>query len=131
MTAGLVYERVNEMAKAEKRLRRGKSSGQERSEHPECLRGISVPHRQDRGGGKTIPAVATNPLYQTPEVALVNAGVCARGAGDLVDAERYFNQALAIRPNYAEAPAAIGQYRLRARRCRGGAGYRAALSGGE
>ena len=54
-------------------------------------------------GEKLFAEVARNPLYQTPEVALVNAGVCVRGAGDVVDAERYFNRALAIRPNMPEA----------------------------
>ena len=52
--------------------------------------------------------VALSPLYQTPEVALVNAGVCARGTGDIVDAERYFNRALAIRPNMPEAMLQLG-----------------------
>jgi type IV pilus assembly protein PilF len=41
-------------------------------------------------------------------VALVNAGVCVRGTGDLVDAERYFNRALAIRPNLPEAMLQLG-----------------------
>jgi type IV pilus assembly protein PilF len=51
---------------------------------------------------------ARNPLYQTPEVALVNAGVCVRSAGDLVDAEKYFNRALAIRPNMPEGLLQLG-----------------------
>jgi len=59
-------------------------------------------------GEKLFAAVAVNPLYQTPEVALVNAGVCVRGTGDLVDAERYFNRALAIRPNLPEAMLELG-----------------------
>jgi type IV pilus assembly protein PilF len=47
--------------------------------------------------------VVRNPLYTTPEVALVNAGVCVRSAGNLLDADRYFAKALAIRPNMPEA----------------------------
>jgi type IV pilus assembly protein PilF len=39
---------------------------------------------------------------------LVNAGVCARETGDLVYAERYFNRALAIRPNLTEALLQLG-----------------------
>jgi type IV pilus assembly protein PilF len=41
-------------------------------------------------------------------VALVNAGVCVRGTGDLVDAERYFNRALAVHPNLPEALLQLG-----------------------
>ncbi len=55
-------------------------------------------------------AVATNPLYQTPEVALGNAGVCARSAGDVaLNADQYFNRALAIRPNMPRGAVAIGK----------------------
>jgi type IV pilus assembly protein PilF len=47
-------------------------------------------------------------LYRTPEIALVNAGVCLRGTGDMLDAQRYFNQALTIRPNMPEALLQLG-----------------------
>ena len=56
--------------------------------------------------------VAHSPLYQTPEVALVNAGVCVRSTGDMVDAEKYFNQALAMRPNMPEAMLQLGNIAL-------------------
>jgi type IV pilus assembly protein PilF len=59
-------------------------------------------------GEKLFAEVARSPLYQTPEVALTNAGVCVRATGDLVDAEKYFNRALAIRPNYPEAMLQLG-----------------------
>jgi type IV pilus assembly protein PilF len=41
-------------------------------------------------------------------VAWVNAGVCVRGTGDVVDAERYFNRALTIHPNLPEAMLQLG-----------------------
>ncbi len=102
-TAGLVYERLNEMGKAERayssaaRLGRGDPNVQNSYAGFLCRTGKTA------AGEKLFVQVARDPLYQTPEVALVNAGVCAHGAGDLVDAERYFNQALAIRPNQPEA----------------------------
>lgn len=37
---------------------------------------------------------ADSSSYGTPAVALTNAGVCARTAGELADAERYFREAL-------------------------------------
>jgi len=63
---------------------------------------------QPAQGEKLFVKVARNPLYQTPEVALVNAGVCVRNSGDNISAERYFRDALAIRPNYAEALLQLG-----------------------
>ncbi len=59
-------------------------------------------------GEKLFLQVASSPLYRTPEVALVNAGVCSRSTGDVLDAERYFNKALAIRPNLPEAMLQLG-----------------------
>ena len=41
--------------------------------------------------------------YQTPEVAMTNAGVCARDAGDLQKSEEYFRAALTRNPRYPDA----------------------------
>ena len=46
---------------------------------------------------------ADDPNYPTPEVALTNAGVCARDAGQAAAAEESFRAALARNPNYSEA----------------------------
>lgn len=43
---------------------------------------------------KEFEAAVSNPLYPTPHVALANAGVCARRAGELSRAEGYLRQAL-------------------------------------
>ncbi|HVF64143.1 MAG TPA: type IV pilus biogenesis/stability protein PilW [Casimicrobiaceae bacterium] len=40
-----------------------------------------------------------NPLYRTPEIALVNAGKCSAATGDVAAAELYFRRALQMRPN--------------------------------
>ena len=40
-----------------------------------------------------------NPLYKTPDVALVNAGKCSVEIGDLRRADDYFRRALAFNPN--------------------------------
>lgn len=44
-----------------------------------------------------------NPLYATPEIAEVNAGICFKKIGKLKESEEYFQRALARQPNYAEA----------------------------
>ena len=48
-------------------------------------------------------AALRNPLYTTPDKSWVNAGVCARQAGDLKAAEEYFQQALKVRPSQPQA----------------------------
>ncbi len=112
MTAGLVYERINEMKKAERaystmfRLGKGDPNIENTYAGFLCRTGKAVE------GEKLFIEVAQSPLYQTPEVALINAGVCARGTGDMVDAERYFNRALAIHPNLPEAMLQLGNIAL-------------------
>lgn len=44
-----------------------------------------------------------NPLYQTPEKAYLNAGICSRQGGKMKDAEEFLNKALRIQPNLPEA----------------------------
>jgi type IV pilus assembly protein PilF len=50
---------------------------------------------------------ASNTRYATPEVALANAGVCARNAGDTGAAERYFREALSKNPTFPDALAGM------------------------
>lgn len=44
-----------------------------------------------------------NPLYESPWVALTNAGICAQLAGDQAAAETYFRQALSANGRFAPA----------------------------
>lgn len=44
-----------------------------------------------------------NPLYSTPELAYLNAGVCSRKSGNFRDAMDYFQRALIIRPAMPQA----------------------------
>jgi type IV pilus assembly protein PilF len=48
-------------------------------------------------------AALRNPLYTTPDKSWVNAGICARQAGDLAAADEYFQKALKVRPTQAQA----------------------------
>jgi type IV pilus assembly protein PilF len=48
-----------------------------------------------------------NPRYQSPEVALTNAGVCARKMPDDIKAEQYFRDALTRNPNFTDALAQL------------------------
>lgn len=44
-----------------------------------------------------------DPFYKTPEVALTNAGICAKDGGNLEQAEAYLREALNRAPTYAAA----------------------------
>jgi type IV pilus assembly protein PilF len=108
MTAGLVYERLNDMRKAEHAYSTGYRLGKGDPNIQNTYAGFLCRTGKAAVGEKLFAEVAANPLYQTPEVALINAGVCVRGTGDMVDAEKYFNRALAIHPNLPEAMLQLG-----------------------
>jgi type IV pilus assembly protein PilF len=112
MTAGIIYERLNDIPKAERAYSTGFRLGKGDPNIQNTYAGFLCRTGKAVAGEKLFADVARNPLYQTPEVALVNAGVCVRGTGDLVDAERYFNRALAIHPNLPEAMLQLGNIAL-------------------
>ena len=112
MTAGLIYERLNDAHKAERAYSTGYRLGKDDPNIQNNYAGYLCRSGKAPEGEKLFAQVAHSPLYRTPEVALVNAGVCVRSTGDMVDAEKYFNQALAIRPNMPEAMLQLGNIAL-------------------
>jgi len=131
MTAGLVYERVNDIPKAERAYSTGYRLGKKDPNIQNSYAGFLCRTGKAVAGEKLFAAVASNPLYQTPEVALINAGVCVRGTGDLVDAERYFTSGAGDPSEFARGLAAAREHRIRSRRRRTGARDRETISGGE
>jgi type IV pilus assembly protein PilF len=107
-TAGLVYERLNEMSKAQRAFNAAARLGKQDPAIQNSYAGFLCRTGKAADGEKLFVQVARNPAYQTPEVALLNAGVCVGSSGDVVDAERYFNRALTIRPNMPEALLQLG-----------------------
>jgi type IV pilus assembly protein PilF len=107
-TAGMIYERLGDNAKAEHAYATAARLGKNDPNIENNYAGFLCRTGKAAEGEKLFAKVIHDPLYQTPEVALVNAGVCMHGAGDDVDAERYFRQALTIRPNMAEALLQLG-----------------------
>ena len=103
MSAGLVYERLQEAAKADRhyaaalKLEPGNPDVQNIYAVFLCRNGHPVE------GQKAFEQAAKNPSYSQPEVAYSNAGVCARGAGDLARAETLFRKALSLRPDFPDA----------------------------
>lgn len=108
LAAGLVFERLGETSKAEKAYSTAARLGVHDPNIQNNYAGFLCRTGKAVEGEKLFNEVARNPLYQTPQVALVNAGVCVSGSGDVLDAERYFTRALAIRPNMPEALLQLG-----------------------
>ncbi len=62
---------------------------------------------------KHFEAALANPLYETPERALANAGACAIEKSDLAAAEMYFARALKRAPNHPTAILGMAEINVR------------------
>ena len=105
-TAGLVYERLNEIAKAKHAFSAAARLGKNDPDILNSYAGFLCRTGKTADGEKLFIEVAKNPVYRTPEVALLNAGVCVGSAGDVVDSERYFNRASDHQAEHARGAAA-------------------------
>lgn len=110
---GLIYMELEEDKLAEENFR--KSIDMERS-YPEaynnygwflCTRG-----RYDEGLSQFTEAMR-NPLYDKPEQAMTNAGLCSEKKGDLKQAESYYNKALKLQPNAPQAVVKLANLNFR------------------
>ena len=107
ITAGLVYERLEENSKADRAYESAAKLGKNDPNILNTYAGYLCRHHRAPEGEAMFMKIAKNPAYQTPEVAYLNAGVCLRGTNDLT-AEGYLRQALKIRPTMPEALLQLG-----------------------
>ena len=110
--AGLVYERLGELGKAQHALAAAARIGHNDPNIQNIYAGFLCRTHKAAEGEKIFMKIVHDPLYQTPEIAYVNAGVCAHAAGNNIDAERYYRQALTIRPKMPEAMLQLGELLL-------------------
>jgi len=101
--AGLLYEQLREPAKAERHYRQALRLEPDNPDAQNALGAFLCRNGQAAKGEAAFIEAAENPLYRTPEVAFTNAGVCARQAGRLEQAEGHVRRALAQRAVYPEA----------------------------
>lgn len=95
---GLVYASLNEDAKAEANFKKALQLDPNSSEsHNNYGTFLCSRNRVDESISQFLAAVK-NPLYSTPEVAYLNAGVCALKKKDVGNAELYLQKALQIQP---------------------------------
>lgn len=110
---GLVHAELREDRQAEENFRRAIQLSPRYSEGHNnyglflCKRG-----RIDEAMARFEAALA-NPLYETPERALANAGACALEKGDPATAEMYFARALKRAPNHPVALLGMAEIHVR------------------
>jgi type IV pilus assembly protein PilF len=100
---GLVYAAMGELPRAEAQFRRAIELAPNDPDARHNYGWYLCTHGRARESIAEFEVAIRNPLYRTPEIALVNAGKCSAAIGDVAAAEQYFRRALQLRPNDASA----------------------------
>ena len=88
---GLVYTELGDDPKAEANFRRGLELAPGDSEIRQNWGWYLCTHGKPRDAIAEFEAAIANPLYRTPEIALINAGKCSVQIGDTAAADRYLS----------------------------------------
>lgn len=96
---GLVYMELDEDKLAEENFRKALELERTDSDaHNNYGRFLCTRGRYDEGLAQFTEAMR-NPLYDKPEQAMTNSGLCSEKKGDLKQAEAYYIKALKLAPN--------------------------------
>lgn len=96
---GLIHAVLGEDAKAEQNFQKALALAPNDSEIRHNWGWYLCTHGKPRDSIAEFEAALRNPLYRTPEIALVNAARCSISVGDVKAAETYYRRALAAAPN--------------------------------
>jgi type IV pilus assembly protein PilF len=99
----LLYERLGETALAEEHYRRAVKLGPQDPYIHNAYGSFLCTQKRFEAADQEFILALRNPLYETPEVALTNAGVCAERSGQAEQAETYFRKALQTNPQFPVA----------------------------
>ena len=96
---GLVYMALKEDRKARANFERGVRLAPNDSDVNNNYGLFLCDRKQEKESLKYFVAALKNPLYRNPGETYVNAGICARRAGDVAMAEEFIMKAIALRPD--------------------------------
>jgi len=100
---GILYERAGDVPRAQDHLRRATRLTPDDPSLLNNYGGFLCRQGEFKEGIRHFEMAAGNAFYRSPEVALANAGVCARSIPDPEQAENFFRRALDVNRNHAEA----------------------------
>jgi type IV pilus assembly protein PilF len=103
MVAAMLYNRLGDEDKADSHFQRAASLASTDSDIKNNYAVYLCQKNRFARGEKMALEAAADQLYKTPEIAFMNAGNCARNAGDLKRAEEHFRKALGAKPRFGEA----------------------------
>ncbi len=100
---GLIYMELRDDKQAEANFQRAMRSSPQDSDVNNNYGWFLCQRKREQESIKYFLAALRNPLYSTPDKSWVNAGICARQAGDVAAADEYFQKALRLRPSQPQA----------------------------
>jgi type IV pilus assembly protein PilF len=106
---GLVYATMGQDTDAARNFRRALELAPNDSEFRQNWGWYLCTHGQAKEAIPEFEMAVKNPLYKTPEIALINAGRCAGSLGENQRAESFFRRALNVSPNNAQAAFSLSQ----------------------
>ncbi|MCF8015588.1 MAG: tetratricopeptide repeat protein, partial [Chromatiaceae bacterium] len=90
----IVYERLGDQKQAQREFAEAVERAPKNPDYRNAWGAVLCAEGQYDAGLREIQTALADPLYQGPEVALMNAADCSRRAGRRGDVERYLRQAL-------------------------------------
>ena len=113
---GLIYAVLGEDRKAEQNFERALQLAPNNPDIHHNWGWYLCQHKRERESLAQFETAVSDPLYRTPEIALVNAGRCAQAIGDVRAAEGYFRRALSGQPANVLANYGLAQIAYKERR---------------
>jgi type IV pilus assembly protein PilF len=101
--AGLIYIELQDDRLAEESFRQALRIDPRDSDANNNYGTFLCQRKREADGIKHFMLAINDPLYRYPDRSFVNAGVCARRAGDTAAAQKYFHNALKFQPNEIQA----------------------------
>jgi len=99
----LIYQRIAEAELAEKHFAEASRIAPKNPDIHNALGTFYCGEERYREAEEQFEKALDNPLYNTPWVALTNAGLCARQAGEAANAESYLQRAIEANPRFGPA----------------------------
>ncbi len=106
---GLIYATLGEDAQAAQNFRKALDLAPGDSEFRQNWGWYLCTHGQAKEALPEFEMAARNPLYKSPEIALINAGRCASSLGEKQRAEAFFKRALSLSPGNPQAAFSLSQ----------------------
>ena len=99
----ILYDRIGDSAQAEKQYRIALRLAPDDAEGHNNYGQFLCSHERYEEADREYLIAAKNPYYKTPQVALLNAGMCMMARHDAAAAEKYYRLALDKAPDFAAA----------------------------